>query len=865
VILSRLGMGGMGVVYGAHDPDLDRKVALKLLHGGAAAGSHASDGHRRLLREAQAMAKVSHRNVITVHDVGEWQGRVYVAMELVVGVTLREWLREPRPWSEILGVFRGAGEGLAAAHQQGLVHRDFKPDNAMLGTPAYMSPEQHAGVEVDAASDQFSYCVALYEALYGERPFAGGSRAALAVNVLEGRLREPPRGRRVPRWVHRALVRGLAARASDRHPSMRALLDALARGQLVARRRVVAAGFAVLAVAVGSGAVLQRLDHQARAQACLAAGDLMDETWGDAARARIRAGIEGTGVDFAAATISRVTPLLDARATEWKAARGELCLASELRGDLAPELAARAEWCLDERRLELGAFVEQLASADAGAVRKAIYAASMLTSGQTCLDEGLLARLPPPPPAARRADALRVREALAGAEAGLTTGRFDAGLAAAEAASTLAVTAGWPALEADTARVRGALLAAKGEHAAAKQALGTAYVRAATANAWSSAASAAVQLSHLTGVDLAKREEGRVWAINAEVALTLTGAPPPILEARRLNNLALIDHGDDRFDEARRGYDAAIAVLTAELGETHPELATPLLNLAGLERAVGNLDEALRLHQRVLALRIEHFGDDHPDVAASYLNLGNVYHRRGDLGEAKANMERALTIFSGALGEDHPHVSLCLTNLAGVHDGEGDYARAVELGTKALAARERTLAPDHPDIGTSLNNLGLFQLQLGQLEDARASLERALAIREAAFGLEHTEVAATLNNLGLSYARGMGATHPEVASSLSTLGSILLDRGQASAAREAFDVLSRSVAIYDAIEGTQENEPMTRFRLAIATRETGGDETEARALAQRALDDLRALGDDPAEDAVAIEAWLEAGGGARGR
>ena len=276
VVLHEIGSGGMGVVYAAYDPELDRRVALKVL--GEAAGT--DTGRARLIREAQTMARLSHPNVITVHDVGEVGGRLFIAMELVAGCDLKRWLEQTRPWEDVLSVLIQAGRGLAAAHDQGLIHRDFKPANvlvgddglvrvldfglarrfgsvdeatagdtgdhdlssshhshteqltrtgAIAGTPAYMSPEQHARGELDGKSDQFSFCITAFEALFGERPFDGNGRMALMLQTTQGERRPVPRSTPVPTRISDAIIRGLEPKSSERWPDMQTLLQQLER------------------------------------------------------------------------------------------------------------------------------------------------------------------------------------------------------------------------------------------------------------------------------------------------------------------------------------------------------------------------------------------------------------------------------------------------------------------------------------------------------------------------------------------------------------------------------------------------------------------------------------------------------------
>jgi tetratricopeptide (TPR) repeat protein/tRNA A-37 threonylcarbamoyl transferase component Bud32 len=768
VVLEPLGSGAMGVVYAAYDPELDRRIAVKLLRSADDALAR-----ERLIREAQAMAKLSHPNVISVLDVGSAGGRVFVAMELIDGVTLGEAAaRERADWRAIRGLYVQAGLGLSAAHAVGLIHRDFKPTNAMvstggtvkvldfglarraadgtasgqpegqlerqlegstrasdltatgaiLGTPAYMAPEQFKSSPADERSDQFSFCVALYEALYGRRPFAGDSPAALAMNVLRGEPLPPPKDTRVPARLWRALERGLSRDPSERHASMDALLDALSeeRSRLPGALTVGALGVLLLA-----GAALLRAEDPDHGCDVSAAG--IDEAWNDERRARVRDAFTASGAAYAADSFTLVASRLDQVVASWKDRATASCMDARVhrrQSEADHDLRMR---CLMRRGAELGSLVDAFEGADATVVRKAAEAAADADDGARCDDvERLRAGIEPPPEGAGRDAAEQIETLARKAKAAADTGKPERVVEIVremtemrdgiDHAPTRAVVDLW----------RGRAAFGVGELEPARAHLEDAYFGAMGVHP-EVAAEAAVALVSVVGsrFTLSDPDTGRAWARHAEGAVRqVLGAE--LLEAKRLRHLSQIEtmtRGNK--DEAVQTMRASIALYEQELGEHHPNLIRPLRDLGFALGNAGMQDEALATYERALRLSVEGIGAQHPSTGALRSNYGGELLGAGRVEEALIELEAGLTIFEASLPPTHGNIASAQINLADGFRRVGRYEEAHALMDRAVEVRRATLGEDATLFTWTL-------LHRARVANETANAERALRAAEEA-------------------------------------------------------------------------------------------------------------------------------------
>jgi tetratricopeptide (TPR) repeat protein len=792
VVLAPVGHGGMGVVYAAYDPELDRKVALKLLHTWLSDGTRATDGHRRLLREAQAMAKLNHPNVITIHDVGEratdhqaGAGQVFLAMEFVEGHTIRDWLEAvERPWREILSVFLEAGHGLAAAHSKDLVHRDFKPENVMVGTdggvrvmdfglarptgeeeastlearrsglrpkndalgsnltaagtlvgtPAYMAPEQHSGLSADAAADQFAFCVALWEALYGQRPFAGETVAALAFAVTQGTVTDPPAKSQVPRWVRQPLLRGLSVDPAGRFASIDQLLAALERDPTKSRRRWMTVGAVGLAAAA-----LFAYPRDEAASPCASVGNEAIETW-ESAAPEVRQAFEASGLSYASTTLTHVSAKSQAWADAWHRARSEACSATLVRREQSSELMDRQVHCLERRRQRFNAVVQVLADADAEVIEKAAHTVAELPQLSKCADTTwLLARVKPPEDAATAAEVERLRGRLAEASALTLAGKPREALPIANAALEAAPEVGYDPVEAEALAQWAILEHRVGDPARGRDGLVEAYHAAARLRLDDIAFDAASELSWVAGVKDQDFQGGLQWVRHARIWSDAT----PRHEGALLEHRAVILGAAGRLEEELSAFEEAAALYEETVERDSTRLLTLEANHAVVLNDLGRYDEARPMLEHVLEKETGILGDRHPQVAKTLTNLANSLAADGVYAEAAKNLERALSIEREVFGDDHPEVAITASNLSDLFVSAGQGKEAEAHARMAVEILERR-GPDNPELVYPLLNLGLALAAQERLDEAKALADRSIEIANAALGPTHFRVGVVL-------------------------------------------------------------------------------------------------------------------------
>jgi tetratricopeptide (TPR) repeat protein/predicted Ser/Thr protein kinase len=902
-VLSRLGAGGMGVVFSAYDEELDRRVAIKLLRTGEGSRSDTL-GRTRLLREAQAMARINHPNVIAVYDVGTQGGGVFVAMEFVRGRTLGGWARaEVRPWRVILDTYAQAARGLAAAHAMGLTHRDFKPDNAMIGedgrvrvldfglarsasdtaelaatrgasdpaapdaapeherisqrltmtgaimgTPAYMPPEQWHGSAVDARSDQYSWCVAVWEALYGERPHRGETLGALCKAVLAGEIAAPDR-RDVPRFVEVALRRGLSVAPADRFPSMEALLRVIEDDPRVRARRLGGGvlGFAAAVVAAAAWWFAPRPTEEAP---CSSAPLRVQAVFDDRSRAAITRSFVETGIGFAPRAAAGALAEIDEYGGKWATMHREVCLAHRA-GEVSDELLDLRMQCLDRRLGEVAAVVATLIAADEETVARAANVVSSIGALETCADVAALrAHTPLPEAPETRRTIASLRAELARVRAEREAGHWAQALELAKPLHDRASAIEWAPIQAEAKYRLADALDWSGDSAAALPLYEAAAHGALATGDDALFIDAAAQLVWAYGEVQLEAEPALAWAELAEAVLQRIGGNDT-LEGMLANAEGATLMRAGRYDEATAQYARSLAATSRAFGEHHPIITRSHVNLGNIHRQHGEYDAALVAYRRAQEIAREGYGADHPQT----LRIdGLVLTVLADLGEWERSIEEGralLEIQRAALG-DHPDVVITSIHVANALRKGQRHEDALVVLNDANAVLGRMPPETFPDQRISVaSNIARVLATLGRHEEARTAIAAALEYAITVYGETHAEVgviwvmAGEIHLVGdrvdearAAFERGrdmaiatQSPNHPYVATAedqLGILASLRGDRPQALAHHR------RALEILDASDGDARTKQEVLLHIATWHLDEG-DLDDAEVAIQRAL------------------------------
>ena len=812
-ILRKLGSGAMGVVYAAYDEQLGRRVAIKLLR--TQLGSQTS----RFKREANGLARLNHPNVVQVHQLGTHDSRFFIVMEFVAGRTLRNWLEHgPHTRADILQVFMAAGRGLAAAHAANLVHRDFKPDNvmvgddgqikvmdfglvqekgsdlealmsshgssseevevatrrldsalnleltqpgALLGTPAYMAPEQHLGQPTDARADQFAFCVTLWEALYGRRPFQGDTWQELIDNVTGYELVEPDRNSDVPNWLRAVVERGLQTNPDERWPSMEELLEAL-DADPTRRRRWLIASAVSLGVVLGAtfgyqahaqneretAAALALEQEREREARCTAEGDTIESAWNDERRAEVAAAMRAVDHPTSEEAWLQTESQFDEYAAAWARTRKQVCVEEDLEPARA-EWAALARVCLEQRRQELTSMTALFAELDEPReILSSVLSAASLPEIVDCVDDSLLERNVTIPAANISDRVSDVRRQLAEVSAHFAIGRYKDALHKAEVAAEAAADIDWPPLSALTIYWRGQLRLRTDQTAEGRKDLEDAFFLGGEIGD----PLAMLALGHLVFWNAlhGNHEDALRWGRVGEMLVIRTDSDGSMPHAKLMVDIGTSYAFQGEQAQAIASFERALEIYSQLLPADHPELATILNNLGVAHQELERNAEALDYHHRALEIRRQMLPPKHPDIGYSQFGIGRVYAQQDQQDQAIAAFLEASNIWETALGADTGLVATAQLELGKIYETRSALEPARAAFARALTIREDPKSGARPsEVGEARFALARVTWEHEQERDhARALARDALAATPEANQTARDEIVAWIDAHG---------------------------------------------------------------------------------------------------------------------
>ncbi|MBX7113125.1 MAG: serine/threonine-protein kinase [Myxococcaceae bacterium] len=787
VVLNKLSQGPMGVVFVAYDPELDRRVALKLLRNDVQGVDDAAR-RSRFFREAQALARVTHPNVITIFDIGSYGPYAFLAMNFVEGITLAQWLKaSPRSADEVLALFEKAGNGLAAAHAANLVHHDVTPHNVlvsnthevfvtdfglaraidsgahppitvpqpalqtddfpslqMLGTPRYMAPEQLDGQPVDARGDQFSFCASLFEALFGEVPFPGATVPDIQQRMASNAMHVPASRKHVPQRVWQALVRGLSTHPAARFPSMEALLDALHTVPQNPRKllymRAAMAVLGALALGTWAGVAARSLTTQKcqDASARFAA-------WDDARRKQVRDALGTHKAEYAPETAGKVDAALTRYAEGWAHTFTEACMATRVRKEQPATRFELQTDCLEKRRREFSALVTLLADGQVD-ISNAVNATQELTPLSVCADGAALEQNASAQGPGTKAVPAALSDALGQVKALYSTGQFAEAQKKASALVAPARAADNAPFAAEALYWLGKLQSQSGELLAAEPILLEASLTAQASHSDQVAVLALSQLGRNTGSGRGLYEEASLYHQQAKALLSRTNDNGE-LTARLLYDWAASLSAQDRDPEAIGLLEQAVGISNPLQGDANLDTLLYLDALADALRDSKRVDDALGVLQRAKEARVQLFGKSHPQLTSSYYRLAVAYADLNRAAEAEAWFGRALEQIRAVDQKDFISATT-FTSYAQFLLRQKNFSAARTMIEKALAQKPGLWLLTPPRSPMSLSQLGDVEQGEGRYDKALALHTQALELKRKTYPKDPRRQARELEGLG---------------------------------------------------------------------------------------------------------------------
>jgi len=769
-----LGRGGMGEVWAARDPELEREVAIKLLYVDFGGMDH--DRQTRLRREAQAMARVTHPNIVRIYELGADGDRLFCAMELVEGETLRQWLETPRRWRETLEVLLAAGRGVAAAHAAGLVHRDVKPDNVMiardgrilvadfglaklagmgaepvpaalgsvdidagadlsltttgtfLGTPMYMAPEVLAARDGDALSDQFSFCVMAYEALYRSLPFRGTTLGELIDSVHDEPAPPPPGRKAPPRGIWRCIRRGIAVAKEGRWPTMAPLLAGLERAASAPRRRRVAiAAAAVLALSASSVIVLAAPEPDEEQLVREEGQSRMAAVWSPARQAGMRAAFARAGDPALAAQGPSTAGALDRYRDAWLAMRIDAWRATNRRKEQSTRLLELRMRCLDRLSDEMDAFLQIAAGADQpDELRRIGGGVGRLTEVATCADEGKMAAIFPAtidddrPDLRRKFDVeeARMRAAIAAMPPAEAIVRIQAAIADADRARVPGLSSGFLFLLA-------VAQSEAGDIAGAEATLRKLIQEAARARRHFMVAAGWLRLIQSLSGKQSRLDEAIALEPTARAAVAQAGDEPD-LRAELATTMGGIAWEKEDLKTARDKFLEARDIMVAAHGPKNVVAAGVEVSVAMADFQMGQLDEATRHAEHGYGI-LRDAKDDDRAAGKALMVLAWVSRERKDWEGAVRHSRDAIAEMARLHGTDNLELAFARREL-GLALGELErYDEAIDQLSQC-ANTFRRVGPTHPDTLEVALEVGELYEKAGRRADAEKNDRSAVEL-----------------------------------------------------------------------------------------------------------------------------------------